>query len=446
MSRVLKAVGLALAVVVSAVAAGCAPARQPDEIVVWTKEVGTDQLAQQQAMLDRFEADHPGVTTRLVPVATRSDADATALITAVRGGTGPDVFVADRFTTNQFASLGLLQSLQPWVDAEPAGFTDSYLPFALDEATYQGELYGLPWHTDTRALFYNKEVLRDAGIDPAVMDPENGPLTIAELRELADQITVTNEAGNYERMGFVPWDQQAWPFTWGQILGASYFDQQTCTIDVDDPGFRGIYELYDEWAKDLDYTKTDAFMATYSPETAPEGTSPFYSGHIGMQIVYSGFAPNIEKYAPDLDWGVTYPPVAEEGDDPATWSGGPAWTIPTGATNADGGWELAKYMTGEEGQREWSTTQQFLPTQAALLEDPEVVGEDARFFAQLLLDGYSSSRPPLPVGSELWETMNTGREAVLLGESTPEQVMQEIERRIQPQLDPYCPITLSDRE
>lgn len=443
MSRTLKSVGLVLAALVVTLTAGCAPARQPDEIVVWTKEAGTDQLAQQEAMIDRFEAENPGTRVRLVPFFSRGDADATALITAVRGGTGPDVFVADRFTINQFASLGLLDSLQPRVDAEPAGFTDSYLPFALDEATYQEELYGLPWHTDTRGLFYNKEVMRDAGVDPELLDPANGPITIAELRDIADQMTTTNPEGGYERMGFVPWDQQAWPFTWGQILGASYFDQASCTVDTDDPGFRGVYELYDEWSSALDYTKTDAFMATYAPETAPEGTSPFYSGRIGMQLVYSNFALNIEKYAPDLDWGVTYPPVLEEGDDPTTWSGGAAWTIPTGATNPDGGWELAQYMTGEEGQRDWAISQKYLPTQAALLDDPEVTAGQ-EFFAGMLQDGYSSSRPALPVGSELWETMNTGREAVLLGESTPDEVMAEIERRIQPQLDPYCPITLAE--
>ncbi|WP_114558945.1 ABC transporter substrate-binding protein [Desertihabitans aurantiacus] len=445
MSRVVRAVGLALTCLLLVVAAGCAPARQPDEIVVWTKEAGTDQLEQQRKMLDRFEAEHPGTTVRLVPFFGRGDADATALITAVRGGTGPDVFVADRFTINQFASLGLLQSLQPRVDAEPAGFTDDYLPFALAEATYQQELYGLPWHTDTRGLFYNRQVLRDAGVDLSLLDPANGPMTIEELRAVADQVTTTDEAGSYETMGFVPWSDQAWPFTWGQVLGATYYDQQTCTIAVDDPGFRGIYELYDEWARDLDYARTDAFLASYAPESAPEGTSPLYNGRLAMQINYSGFAFNIEKYAPDLDWGVTYPPVAEEGDDPITWSGGPAFTIPTGAANADGGWELAKFMTSAEGQREWSGSQDNLPTQTAVLDDPEVT-EGLEFFAGMLRDGYSSSRPPLPVGSELWETMNTGREAVLVGDSTPDEVMAEIRRRIQPQLDPYCPLTLTPPE
>lgn len=440
-SKITKAPALMASAVLVVGLGACAPTPSANEIVVWTKNAGNDQVVAQQALIDKYEAQNPGTTVRLIRAPARGDADATALITAVRGGTGPDVFLADRFTIAQFASLGLLQSVQPQVDAEPAGFTDDYLDFALDEASLNGDLYGLPFDTDTRGLFYNKQLLRDAGVDPEVFNPENGPPTIDEVWEIADKITMTDESGNYTQMGFLPWGEQGWPFTYGLANNAQLFDQETCTISVDDPGFRKIYTDFDEWGKKLNYAKADTFQATYQPPNSPPSQTPFFNGKLGMSIVYSNFIFNIETYAPDLDWGVTYLPVNAEGDEPRSWSGGSAFTIPTGARNVDGAWDFMKFMAGEEGQRDWAISQKYLPTYAPLLDDPEVVGEQ-QFFADMLENDQSVSRTPLPVGSELWETMNTARDAVLLGDSTPDEVMDNIERRVQPQLEPYCPVTL----
>jgi len=46
---------------------------------------------------------------------------------------------------------------------------------------------GLWWDldTDVRTLYYRRDMLQDAGIDPAELDAENGPITVARITEIA---------------------------------------------------------------------------------------------------------------------------------------------------------------------------------------------------------------------------------------------------------------------
>ena len=81
---------------------------------------------------------------------------------------------------------------------------DQYLPFAWDETQFQGGTYALPFDTDARALFYNKDLIEAAGQDAGALDIANGPPTIAEVNAIADTITQTDADGNYTQMGWIP--------------------------------------------------------------------------------------------------------------------------------------------------------------------------------------------------------------------------------------------------
>ena len=51
-------------------------------------------------------------------------------------------------------------------------------------STYEGRLYGVPLYADVSALFYNKDLFQQAGLDP-----NKPPTSLAEIREYADKIT-----------------------------------------------------------------------------------------------------------------------------------------------------------------------------------------------------------------------------------------------------------------
>src|SRR4029079_9681731 len=126
------------------------------------------------------------------------ETDVAKLLTSIRGGVAPDVYMADRFTVPQRAAEGVLAPLPDAV----AGMASDYLPFAWAETQFQGKTYALPFDTDARALWYNKDLITAAGQDPAQLDMSKGPATIEAVTKIADAINKKDSSGNYSVMGW----------------------------------------------------------------------------------------------------------------------------------------------------------------------------------------------------------------------------------------------------
>lgn len=439
------AVALTTLSLVTGLTAGCGSQREPsNEVVFWTTLVGAVDLKAQEKIVAEFEKANPDIDVKIVLKPGTGTGDATSMITSVRGGTQPDIFLLDRFTVAQYAGVGLLTNLQPFVEADKdAGdgdIRDNYLPFAIDESTYQDDLYALPFDTDARALFYNKDMLAAAGVDPEIMDPKNGPLTLDEVWEIAGKVNKVDEDGKYIDLGFVPWRDEAWHFTWGFMRGAKFFDEENCELTLkSEPAIEATYADFAKWADELGYSKVDTFFATYQPPDAPPAQTPLYTNHLAMIVSGNFQLSGLREYAPDLNIGVTYLPVENEGDEPYSWSGGFAVGIPADAPNAEIAYEFMKFLTGPVGQKIYSVDTQHLPTWMDLLDDPEAI-KGQEFFADLLPS--STNRPPLPVGGELFDALTTARDSVLLGENTPAEALSQAYDRVQPQMDVYCPFAV----
>ena len=80
------------------------------------------------------------------------------------------------------------------------------MPYAWNEVAYEGHPYGLPLDTDARAIFYNKDMVRQAGIDPSLLDPSRGPMSLDQFKQIALKLNKKDAHGNYTQVGFVPWD------------------------------------------------------------------------------------------------------------------------------------------------------------------------------------------------------------------------------------------------
>nr|BBH91025.1 sugar ABC transporter substrate-binding protein [Thermosporothrix sp. COM3] len=412
----------------------------PHEVVYWN--IFNDDVSGKavQAVVDSFNKQNPDLHVKMVPVPPNiSNSNVTTLITAVRGGTGPDVYFLDRFTVNQYASIGLLEDLNPWVSKEKEKLADQFQPFAWNEVLMQGHPYALPLNADARALFYNKSVLRDAGIDPEILDPKNGPITIDELKALATKINKVGPDGNYERLGMVPYIGEASHTTWGMIYGAKFFDDRSCKITPTEPAMLNAMNMVYDWVKELNPSKVATFVDSYvsNPSMTP-AQDPFMNGKLGFKIDGDWALASIAKYKPNLDYGVTYLPVPDKSKAPATWSGGFSLVIPKNAKNPDGAYRFMRYFTGPEGQKIFAQGFGSMPTLKSLMNDKTLFSGKRAFFSELL--NYSHSRVPLPVSATLWDELTSAQEKVQYNIGTPEEALQSVYRRVQPQLEQYCPL------
>ena len=175
-------VAMLLLVPVIAMAAGVVGTRAQDaaEITMWFDTTGGAEVAEcvVQTAVDPYN-DLGGV--QVVPTLQANSWDATR--TALAGGAGPDVV-----TTHgpSFAfELAQAGQLLPLDDiAQEEGWSETFVPWALNLGIVDGQLYSLPRDVETLVLYYNKTLFEEQGWEP--------PTTLVELMTLAEQI---DEAG-----------------------------------------------------------------------------------------------------------------------------------------------------------------------------------------------------------------------------------------------------------
>lgn len=117
-----------------------------------------------QAAKEEFEAAHPGVTVELQPIQGNDEDYGTKLALALRSpATAPDVFYEDIFKVRSDVDAGYLLKLDSHLAQWDgwAAFEDAAK--AAGKAD-DGGTYAVPLGTDTRVIWYNKEVFAAAGI------------------------------------------------------------------------------------------------------------------------------------------------------------------------------------------------------------------------------------------------------------------------------------------
>lgn len=153
-------------------------------------------------------------------------------------------------------------------------------------------------------LFYNKQILREAGIDLAEFDPGRGPIAPDRFKEIAFKLNQTDSSGAYTRIGFVPWLEQGWGYTWGYAFGGSFFDFAGCKVTATDPGVIKGYQFLYDWAKALDPQKARTFVDTYwqwpSTGTLPPAQMPFFTGKVAFIITGNWVFAAMKDAAPTL--------------------------------------------------------------------------------------------------------------------------------------------------
>lgn len=123
-----------------------------------------------EAMISKFEASHSGITIKSEPISF-SDIGHT-LVQRVQAGNTPDVAELSGNDTFALAATGSLAKL----DSYMGDTKSSFLPSELTASTYKGDLTAMPWTVNPPGLWYNKTLMKGAGLDP-----NSPPKTIDEL-------------------------------------------------------------------------------------------------------------------------------------------------------------------------------------------------------------------------------------------------------------------------
>jgi multiple sugar transport system substrate-binding protein len=441
MKRFILVICILLIAGLSQVSAGGRTQRQQagEKVIFW--DTMTDIQGECiQRIVDAYNATNPAVQVERVTVVPTSTSDSSQLLTAVRAGTGPDVYYMNRPFATQRAADGALEDITSYLAQIDPNIADKYLDFAWKEVQYKGRTYGLPFDTDSRALFYNKAVLRDAGVDPAVLDPANGPITLAQFKEIAFKVNQKDAQGRYSRVGFIPTYAQGWLFTWGFVFGGSFVDINSTRITATDSKIVSALTWMKDWFRDMGPTDVQDFLSTYEPPNNPPQQSPFYSGRIAMQITGDWELASIQQYAPNMDYGYTYIPVPNRGDTSTTWAAGFSMVVPRGSRRIEAAARFIAYACGAEGQKRYTVETTHLPTYKSVMDDSGNFDTSHQFFRTLMnsTGSIATSLPSqVPVNVQLWDAMAQAQYEATIEQKDPLTALQEAQNRVQADYNQY---------
>lgn len=161
---------------------------QAVEIEYW-QYVFDSRVKAMDQLIENFEAANPDITVKhtTFPYADYQ----TRVVAAKVAGQGPDVVQLFYGWLDQFVAGGLIQPLDPAVfphDAIEADF------FPIVSAMKRGDdYYGLPTAVRSLALFYNKAIFAEAGLE--------APQNLEELLAAAEATTKRDGSGNITSAG-----------------------------------------------------------------------------------------------------------------------------------------------------------------------------------------------------------------------------------------------------
>ncbi|WP_175639221.1 ABC transporter substrate-binding protein [Metabacillus schmidteae] len=369
--------------------------------------------------VQKFNETHPNIVVKPVYVAPDGgDSVSSKLVTAVAGGNPPDVMLASRYGIAEYK-----EALEPIGElAAKDGITeDTFYNWAWGEASYEGELLALPYDGTARALFYNKEHFREAGLDP-----ENPPTTIEELEIAAEKLT-KKENGKYTRFGFIPWFGEGWLYSWGWAFGGEFVNSDN-EVTANDPKIVDALKWETDFAERFGIKDVTSFVSS----AGTNATNPFFTGQLSMMVTGNWMLSQIDEYAPDLDYGVTYIPTPS-GEDFNTFVGGRVLLIPKGVKNLDASWEFVKWMCAtEEGQSFKEITGEF----AAMPEvNEKMYADDPRqdIFLEVLPNG--KHRPVVLAGNMMWDELAKAPDLVMNKQGTPKEILDSITEKINKEIE-----------
>ena len=97
------------------------------------------------------------------------DEDALQLLKVFSIGKGPDIFIAAHEWIGEFARNGYAWNLEDHIAKHPEFYAD-IIPSLWGSTLFNGERYAIPQDAEARMFFYNKNLMRQAGISGDLAD------------------------------------------------------------------------------------------------------------------------------------------------------------------------------------------------------------------------------------------------------------------------------------
>jgi sn-glycerol 3-phosphate transport system substrate-binding protein len=410
-------------------AAGPAVAQAAEVSFFYPVAVGGPITKLIDAFATDFEKENPTIKVRPIYAGTYQETIVKAL-TAHKSGTPPVTSVL--LSTDMFTLIDE-DAIVPFdefitTDADRA-WLKGFFPAFMENSQTGGKTWGIPFQRSTVVLYWNKELFREAGLDP-----EKPPQTWAQQAEFAQKLTKRDSAGNVTQWGIqIP--SSGFPYWLFQGLstqaGAILANAAGNKTDFTNPG---VTEALQHWIDLVQKHKA------HPPGIVEWGTTPrdFFERKVAMMWTTTGNLTNVRSNA-KFPFGVAMLPEGKRRGSP---TGGGNFYISKKATRAqqEAAFKFIRWITTPERAAQWGIDTGYVAVSPAAYETAAMKAYAAGFPPALV------ARDQLPhavaefsthENQRVTKALNDGLQAALLGTKPPAQAMAEAQAEAERILRPY---------
>ncbi|MDB1087864.1 extracellular solute-binding protein [Streptomyces sp. ACA25] len=359
-----------------------------------------------KAVAEEFSEEHPDVEVDYVNIGWDGAQD--RFKNAAGANEAPDVMRTEVAWVSDFASLGYLQPLDgtPALDNE-----DDFLEQAWASTQYEDATYAVPQVIDTLALFYNKQLLDDAGVEV--------PESLEDIKNSVDAFS------DLEAPFYLRGDDPYWflPYIYGE--GGDLVDAESETVTIGDPSgvaaFEAVQDLLDSGAAITDTVDGwDNMMGMFA------------DGDVAMMINGPWAINDAREGIGEENLGVA--PVPAGSETQGAPQGGWNYGVYAGSGNLDASYEFVKYMSSADVQQRITEELSLLPTRESVYEIDSVSSNEMVEFFKPAVE-VAQERAWIPEANSLFDPLGEEVEAMLLGQATAEETAETIADRYRGLLD-----------
>ena len=255
----------------------------------------------------------------------------------------PDILAGDVVRIPYWASEGIFTDITKQIDGldNKADLQQGH----IEAGTVDGAEYTLPFITDVSVMVWNKNLYKEAGLDP-----EQGPKSIDQFVEQAKKVAALNKdgvAGSYlagQSGGALVFD--LFPSVWAD--GESVMNKDGSEATLDNDSMKGGLDAYKELAN-----TTNGLGAGSKEETGATWTAPFANGKIGVMPYPNTSTTALFDAEKDggFEVGVAPIPGTKEGKT-STFLGGDAMGISKDSKHVAQAWNFLYWLMQSDAQKE----------------------------------------------------------------------------------------------
>ena len=310
-------------------------------------------------MAAEFEKENPGIKVKPIYTGTYQDSITKAL-TAVKSGEPPVTSIL--LSTDMFTLIDD-DAVVPFDDLvktdDDRAWLKSFYPAFMENSQTGGKTWGIPFQRSTIVLYYNKELFREAGLDP-----NRPPQNWKEQVEYAQKLTKRDASGNVTQWGMqIP--SSGFPYWLFQALAI-----QAGTNLMNAAGTQTYYDR-PEVIEGLQYWVDLVRKHKVHPEGIVEwGTTPkdFFEKKVAMMWTTTGNLTNVRTNA-KFPFGVAMLP---SGKKPGSPTGGGNFYIFKKAKPAEqeAAFKFTKWITTPERAAKWGADTGYVAVRPDAWETP----------------------------------------------------------------------------